>query len=257
MGSAEIATIFGSTNEIRTPDQALRGQNTTLLSYGGAAQLGVVHVARDSRPARSIRAPPSDAPVDWGDIVAQLEVGYASGDADPYGDTQKRFTFDPNHKVGLLLFDEVMRWQTARAATAAQDPNLSNGARPTPGVNLIPSQGGVFGAQYLYPTAIVRPRPWLDLKAGVVIAQATTDVVDPYRTATSGSSQNYFGGNPSRHDLGVELDGGFEVRIRSTSGRLALGTQAGELFPGGALEDANGNKMRAPWIVVGRMGVIF
>ena len=259
VGAAEVATIFGSTNEIRTQAQALSGEKTTLRSYGGAAQIGVVHVGRgrDPAPADDGKAK-SESPVDWGDIVAQLEIGYASGDANPYGDTQKRFTFDPNHKVGLLLFDEVMRWQTARAASAAQDPNLTNAARPTPGVNLIPSNGGVFGAQYIYPTAIVRPRPWLDLKAGVVIAQATSDVVDPYRTAITGSSQNYVGGNPSRHDLGVELDGGFEVRVPLEYGpKLALGSQAGVLFPGGALADANGNRMRAPWIVVGRVGVVF
>ncbi|MGO8998382.1 MAG: hypothetical protein ACLQVI_34110 [Polyangiaceae bacterium] len=265
VGSAEVATIFGNTNEIRTPDQAASGQKTAIVSYGGAAQIGVVHVAREAhnRPpppesAGTVGEGSAESPVDWGDVVAQLEYGYASGDADPYGETQKRFTFDPNHKVGLLLFDEVMRWQTARAATAAQDPNLSNVNRPTPGVNLIPSNGGVFGAQYIYPTAIVRPRPWLDLKAGVVIAQATADVVDPYRTAVYGSSQNYLGGSPARHDLGVELDGGFEVRVPLDYGvKLALGAQAGVLFPGGALEDANGNKMHAPWIVVGRLGVTF
>jgi hypothetical protein len=190
--------------------------------------------------------------------VGSVEVGYASGNANPYGDTQKRFTFDPNHHVGLLLFDEVMRWQTARAAVAAQDPNLSNGARPTPGVNLIPSNGGIFGAEYINPTAIVRPRPWLDLKAGMVIAQATADVVDPYRTAIYGSSQNYLGGNPARHDLGVELDGGFEARIALEFGlKFVFGAQAGVLFPGGALEDASGNKMRDPWIVVGRLGFLF
>jgi hypothetical protein len=92
----------------------------------------------------------------------------------------------------------------------------------------------------------------------MVLAQATADVVDPYRTAIYGSSQNYAGGNPARHDLGVELDGGFEVRIPLDYGvRLALGSQAGILFPGGALADANGNTMRAPWIAIGRLGVTF
>ena len=78
--------------------------------------------------------------------------GYASGDANPYDGVEKRFVFDPNHKVGLLLFDEVMRWQTARASAAAQDCGLLNCQRPFPGANLLPSNGGVFGAEYLYPT---------------------------------------------------------------------------------------------------------
>src|SRR6202034_3422125 len=119
----------------------------------------------------------------YGRVVAQVEVGYASGDANPDDTTEKRFVFDPNHKVGLLLFDEIMRWQTARAANAAEDRKLSNALRPPPGTQLLPSNGGVFGAQYVYPTAIYRPRPWLDLKAGAVIAQTTADYVDPYRLA--------------------------------------------------------------------------
>ena len=104
---------------------------------------------------------------------------------------------DPDHKVGLLLFDEIMRWQTARASTAAQDPNLANSLRPTPGSGLLPSNGGVYGAQYVYPTAVYRPRPWFDLKAGAVIAQTTADVTDPYRLAVQGSYINYEGGNSS------------------------------------------------------------
>jgi len=197
-----------------------------------------------------------DRPDLFGTFVGDVEVGYATGDANPYGSTQKRFTFDPNHKVGLLLFDEIMRWETARAATAAQDPNLSNGSRPPPGTNLLPSNGGVFGAQYIYPTAIYRPRPWLDLKAGAVIAQTTADVTDPYRLAVQGSYLNYQGGNPQRHDLGVELDGGFETRIDAGEHlRFQLGAQAGVLFPGGALDNAMGATLSTPWVAIGRLGL--
>jgi hypothetical protein len=250
-GAAEAATILGTTNQIRTQAQSLSGTNTNIASYGGATQWGIVHVAADTVPTEG-------QPLDWGDFVAQVELGYASGSADPYDTTQSRFTFDPNHKVGLVLFDEVMRFQTARAAVAAQDPHLTNAQRVTPGVNLLASNGGVFGAEYINPTAIVRPRPWLDLKGGVVLAQTTADYVDPYRLAVSGSSVNYNGGNPARHDLGVELDGGFEARATTEYGlRLHAGAQAGVLIPGGAFDDANGNRMQAPWIVIGRAGVAF
>jgi hypothetical protein len=155
-----------------------------------------------------------------------------------------------------VLFEEVMRWQTARAATAAQDPLLQNGARPTPGVNLLPSNGGVFGAQYIYPTIVVRPKPWLDLKAGAVIAQTTSDLVDPYRLATQGAYVNYRGGDAARHDLGIELDGGFEFRLRLERAlRLQLGAEGGILFPGGAFADAGGAMMNAPWLVQLRAGL--
>jgi hypothetical protein len=264
-GAGELAFILGSTNELRTPDQALSGQLTQIQSYGGAANLGVMHEAHERGVAPNAQLPVHDTPLSsadepqtWGDIAAQIEFGYASGDSNPYGETNHRFTFDPNHKVGLLLFDEVMRWQTARSAAAAQDPLLQNGNRPTPGVNLLPSNGGVFGAEYIYPTVIVRPQPWIDLKAGAVIAQTTADLVDPYRVATQGAYVNYLGGDARKHDLGIELDGGFELRFRlERTLRLQLGAQAGVLFPGGAFADASGSIMRAPWIVISRAGLQF
>ncbi|HEX7602441.1 MAG TPA: hypothetical protein VF316_12585, partial [Polyangiaceae bacterium] len=199
-----------------------------------------------------------DDPNSWGDVAASVEIGYATGDANPYDDVERRFTFDPNHRVGLVLFDEVMRWQSARAATAAQDPLLSNGGRPTPGVNLLSSNGGVFGAAYVNPTAVFRPRPWLDLKAGAVLAQTTSDLVDPYRLATQGSYVNYRGGDAKRHDLGLELDGGIEGRVRIERDlQLQLGAQAGVLFPGGALANAAGETMKTPWLATLRVGLQF
>ncbi len=36
-----------------------------------------------------------------------------------------------------------------------------------------------------------------------------------------------------------------------------IGAQAGVLIPGGAFDDANGNRMHAPWIAIGRGGVMF
>jgi hypothetical protein len=261
-GSFEAATELGSTNAERTVGQALSGQRTLVRTFGGAASAGVVLAAQ--RPTErcpdcgALPASSAERPQLFGRVVVQVEAGYASGDADPYDDTERRFVFDPNHKVGLLLFDEVMRWQTARAAVAAQDPNLTNAQRPPAGVGLLPSNGGIFGAEYVYPTVVYRPMPFLDLKAGAVIAQTTSDFVDPYRVAVQGAYVNYRGGDARRHDLGVELDGGVEARFALGFGaRLMLGAQAGVLFPGGALADAAGESMKTPWVAIGRAGMGF
>jgi hypothetical protein len=251
-GAGEGAVIVGATNEERTLEEAQTGALTKIRSYGGAATVGVAHVARCGCKDET-----EDARL-FGDVVGQIEVGYASGDANPVDDTEHRFTFNPNHKVGLLLFDEVLRFQTARAAVALGDPLLQNGNRPTPGSNLLASNGGVFGAEYINPTVVYRPRRWLDLKGGVVLAQASSDVVDPYRLATQGSYVNYLGGSALSHNLGLELDGGFEVRIPLGRGvTVALGLESGVLFPGAALADALGQTMRPPWVTVGRLGFFF
>jgi hypothetical protein len=249
-GAGEGAVIFGGTNEERSIDQVQNGTLTQIRSYGGAAAVGVVHVAHCDckRESEDLRI--------FGDVVGQIEVGYASGDANPVDDTEKRFTFNPNHKVGLLLFDEIMRFQTARSAVALADPLLQN--RATPGSNLLASNGGVFGAEYINPTVVYRPVRWLDLKAGVVLAEASADVVDPYRVATQGSYVNYLGGSATSRNLGIETDGGFEVRIPLDHGiTIALGAQGGVLFPGAALADALGQTMKTPWIALGRLGFLF
>jgi hypothetical protein len=190
----------------------------------------------------------------WGDFVASLEWGWAQGDADPNDGVNHRFRFDPNHNVGLLMFDEVLAWKTARAASIAQDPNLS--ARPAPGVDLLPSNGAIFGATYLNPTILFRPVKPLDLKLGAVIAQTTADFVDPVRVSTGGEFVNYDGGDPRSHDLGIEIDGGIEYRLALDYGMtLEMGVQGGVLFPGNAFADGTGNKLDNQYIGVGRLGL--
>ncbi len=188
--------------------------------------------------------------------MGEVEVGYASGDADPDDGVNKRFTFDANHRVGLVLFNQVLAWKTARAATIAQDPDLVT--RAAPGLDLLPSRGAVFGAQYLNPRMIFRPRRWLDLKTGVVIAQTTTDLVDPYHQDALGNVANYEGGISRRHDLGLELDLGASLRIPvDTTATVQAGVEAGVLFPGHAFDDENGVRLPNQYLVSLALGLQF
>lgn len=265
---AEAATNLGSTSFFRTVDRGAESR-TSIRSYGGAGTIGFVHRAWDASARTSqgsartrddalLEGPHRTKGVPYGCLVVQMEVGHASGDADPNDGTQRRFTFDPNHRVGLLLFDEVLRWQTARSAVALVDPLATNATRPPPGAELQASNGGVFGAQYVNPTFVVRPMRRLDLKGGAVIAQSTADVVDPYRASALGIYQNHRGGNAKRRDLGVELDGGFELRVPLDYGlTLQLGAQAGVLFPGGALANGAGERLPPQWLAVARLGLQF
>ncbi|GAC1595041.1 MAG: hypothetical protein NVS3B20_19190 [Polyangiales bacterium] len=186
----------------------------------------------------------------------QLEGGYASGDSDPNSDTIKRFTFDPNHQVGLVMVPFILNFETARSATNASDPGLA--ARPAPGAQFLPSRGGVFGAQYLNPAVLYRPLPQFDLKFGALIAVAAGDVVDPYRLAFEGNARNYRGGDAHARDLGLELDVGAEYRIPlPPTATLQLGGQAGVLFPGHAFDGPDGAAMPKQSVVQGRIGMQF
>jgi hypothetical protein len=108
------------------------------------------------------------------------------------------------------------------------------------------------------PTLIFRPREELDLKAGVLLAQATEDVVDPSSFLTMGARNNYDGGASSARDLGVEIDAGIEWRVSAYRGlNLELGAQGGIFFPGHAFDSASGERLSTQYIGVGRLGVQF
>ena len=247
-GQLEAAVILGSTSFLRgaygrATDPTLKRDDELVRSFGAAAMLGATRVTGTGKDA-------------WGELVAEVETGYASGDADSNDGVSKRFTFDGNHRVGLVLFNQVLAWKTARAATIAQDPDLV--ARAAPGLGFLPSKGGVFGAQYLNPRMIIRPRRWLDLKTGVVIAQTTADLVDPYHQGALGNIATYDSGDPRRHDLGLELDFGANVRVPvDTTATVQAGVEGGVLFPGHAFDDVNGGRLANQYLVNLALGIQF
>jgi hypothetical protein len=240
-GEAEAAFIAGTTNYVRNIELTRHGEDERVESFGGALALGAVRVAHDAHGS-------------WGDFVARLEWGYATGDADPFDGTTRRFNFNQNHNVGLVLFDHVLAWKTARSATAAQDPGLV--ARDPPGLDFLPTEGAIFGASYLYPTMVVRPKRWLDLKAGMVIAQTTADFVDPFAVGALGDYANYDGGDENRHDLGLELDAGVDVRIPLAHAiTVQAGVDGGVLLPGSAFDDASGERMDPQFLLNSKLGL--
>lgn len=247
--NGEAAALIGSTSFARSSfgtglDPTAERDDEDILGFGTSVTAGFVHTNKNDKES-------------WGDAVAEVEWGYASGDADPYDGSTHRFTFEQNHKVGLVLFDDVLRWKSARSATIAADPRLVN--RPNPGLQFLPSEGGVFGATYLNPRFIVRPKRWVDVKLGFVLAQATSDVVDPYQAGAKGNFANYDGGDPTRRDLGLEIDTGFDLRIPvgTELTRLEVGAEGGVLFPGHAFDDADQRPLPTQFAVNTKLGMQF
>jgi hypothetical protein len=237
----EAAFVFGRTDAVRTtevPEMDVRG-------FGFAGRVGVATGAVAAMPDGRR----------FGRLALEVEGGFASGDGNPYDGTLKRFAFDPNHVVGLVLFPYLLRAQTARAATDALDPALS--ARAAPGAFLYATHGGVAGAQYVFPSVVVRPTPDFDLKLGALVAVATSAMVDPYVTAVQGSPRNARGGDARARDLGLELDWGFEWRVPMETATLQLGLQQGVLFPGHAFDDAQKRSLGWQSVTQARFGMQF
>jgi hypothetical protein len=233
-GEYEVAFRFGDESLGRTlTGPVVNDDDLTVTGFGGAARLGAVWPSSSARDA-------------FGRLVFAMEVGHASGDDAPQDGHEQAFAFDPNHEVGLLLFDQVLRWKSARSKAIVGD---------SPRVSDLATRGSVSNATYLYPTFLWRPRRELDLKAGMVIAQSAEDLIDPASVLITGAATNYDGGAPAR-DLGLELDVGAEWRLAlNTDLNLELGAQAGLLLPGTAFDSASGNALDAQYLAMLRMGV--
>lgn len=92
-----------------------------------------------------------------------LEGGLATGDGDPDDDTIRTFTFDRDHNVSLLMFEEPL--PTLEATSA----NETNAGRETDAVR---TGEGIRNALYLRPHAFYRPIDPLTLDLAVFVAQA-------------------------------------------------------------------------------------
>jgi hypothetical protein len=226
----EGAYVFGRASAFRTVERP--EDDVRQLLWG--AQLG--------RLARHV------------DVI--LEGGFTSGDANPTDGAQRRAVMDPDHRVGMILFPEVLAWQTARSAAIGQSPALF--ARPGRGTERLPTNGGVAGAFYVFPYATWKPLEELQLRAGGVLAFASTDVVDPFQQIALSQQRNYRGGDPGARDLGLEVDLAVLTRLEIAAGVVFSGGVEGAVFfPGQAFADALGQRFGPVGLARLRVGVSY
>lgn len=228
--AAEGALVLGSTTYARTP---------TRESQGVRQLLGALELGRTTD-----------------DLDLVLETGYASGDSNTEDDTQLRGTFDPDHRVGLIMFPEVLGAASSRASHLARAPELA--ARPSRGSELLPTNGGVAGAFYMFAYSKWRPLEWLEGRLGALFGVATSDVIDPFAQRALSQNQNYLGGDPSYRDLGFEVDAsilGTHELVRDLT--LTWGIEGGVFLPGAAFERADETRMDPVGMVRARLGIAY
>lgn len=179
-------------------------------------------------------------------IVPGLELGLASGDADREDGVSRAFSFDPDYRVGMILFPELLGRTSAWSASRIADPSLQGA--PSKGYDLALTNGAVTNAFYLYPRLKVTAAKGLDIRLAFLWARALAVVSDPFNAnvANGGYPVGYRGGRPSR-DLGYEIDVGVSYTTPKIWGPFALrlGLQGGWAKPGGAFDDADGNALGA------------
>ena len=171
-----------------------------------------------------------------------LDGGFASGDQNSADDRIENFRFDRDYKVGLILFDQVMAYQSGRSGVRASDPSLT-GVAPE-GADLLGTAGSLTGAWYLFPRIKISMADWLDAYGGPLFAFSTAKLADPFNTRiTGGTPVNPLGGKPGMY-LGTEVDLGVQARVKPIPELTVTVTAEGGLFlPGDAYTLPGGGVM--------------
>lgn len=223
--------------------------------YGGtthAPNLAAPGMTRVSQQGAALRAGAA-----LGQYEAELEGGYASGDGNPFDDQSNGFQMNRDFKVGLVLFDEVLMFQTQNAARRLSDPHLMG--TPPPGLDFLPTEGAVANALYLKPTLRYKPSflPGVRLIGSALFARAPQPVLDPYQALIFSAARNAFGYTAGQN-YGVEIDGaiGYQARISGPVG-YETGLQFGYLFPGNAFTRADGSRMPGAYALRLRATLLF
>lgn len=207
----EAALVTGETTRLRT--EAAPG-GVEVLQLGGLAR---IHL--------------SDARSRW---VLALEGGYASGDANVDDERASTFAFDQNHRVGLVLFPELLRRVSLVAAERAADP--ARAGQPPSGVDQLPTDGAVRNAVYAQPSWTWRPGRWT-LATSALFAWAASAFEDPASTFETGGFGRNPWGEPAARFYGVELDAAALYRWPVSPLRsVEVGIEGGVFMAGAALE---------------------
>lgn len=191
--------------------------------------------------------------------AAYLEIDYASGDRDPNpGSDLTQFVFSEDTNVGLLMFERVLAFESARTAAAGVELLKRLGASTFPSERT-DTEGSFTNALAVFPQFDYKPTDTLLLRGGVLAAWAPGGLVDPisslrFRDGVEVEDDlvNFHGGRPGNF-YGVELDGRFQWRYEE---HFYFDLEGAILFPGDAFEDENGQAARSV-LVQGRTTFVF
>ena len=171
--------------------------------------------------------------------LLHLRGGWASGDGNPDDDQINDFAFDRDYDAGMVMFDEVGGALAAANYQDLTDPTYSG--TPPDGVDALLTEGAVQKATYGQLVGEVRPKPWLGVKLGGMVAWQTAPISYAFETYRNGGvPTNQLGEATSGTYLGSELDwavrlGGHDVDVASLATRPELLIQGGHLLASDAL----------------------
>ena len=226
---AELAMIAGTTEMMRSP---------TVPGAADVVGLGAVIEGR----------------ADWKALGAALEAGYASGDSNPFDADFGSFSFNADHKVGLVMFEEFLGAVSAVQAANVSEPVYA--AAPPRGFDQLPSDGAVTNAVYLFPRLSAQPFEFIDLLGGFLVAWGARPLVDPMQSSVNGSSIGPFGG-PAARLMGWEVDAAVRLKMSQASVKVFGILEGGYFDPGAAFANAKGDEPEPVSLLQARLQILW
>ncbi len=165
-------------------------------------------------------------------IEPSLEVGFASGDNNPFNRHVTQFTFHRDYNVGLILYEQVL----ADLTEAMHQNFYTLGEYPPPGAEKLSTRGGVTNSIYLFSAMKFNILQGLSAVIGGLYARSVFPFVDVVELIKTNYGKNLMGGEPSK-ELGWEVDSGLEWEFLKN---FKIVIQGGYFYPGNAFKDADG-----------------
>jgi hypothetical protein len=227
--SAEGAYVFGSTDMV-TNLVAPEGQDVRQWGFVGRGGLRV------------------------GGADVHVDLGHASGDGNPFDAEINAFKFNPEFREGMILFSEVLAFQSATAERRFDRSDLL--AVPPEGTDLLGTDGAITNTTFLAVAGSMAFAKLWRLDLSIVFAEAARDLVDPFYTFRAGEARNFLDGKAAGNYLGTEIDVGIERRIPVVKDMtVRLRVEYGHLFAGEAFADRLGRPHADVDLVYGRLSL--
>ena len=199
------------------------------------------HAEHDVRQSAAV----AKARYDMGEMGLRFELdgGWFSGDNNLDDIALTGFKANPNYQQGILLFSQVLGWQTGRARVTASNPQLSG--YPSADLDRLASGGSVTSAITAFPKVGWKAASFLEIYGGALFAFAPTAPIDAFSTHAvgGGTARNYLGKVPTGSLLGTELDFGAVATLTPADWPvgLALRGEYAVLLPGGVEAGQDGD----------------
>lgn len=189
-----------------------------------------------------------------GPAVFTLELDYASGDGDPRTQTPiTSFSFARDLNVGLLMFEHILAFETARSVAVGVE-NLSSLDVDSFPLTEVQSDGRFTNAMAIFPQVYIdiinNMTHRLHTRIGVLMAWSadTLGVVDPILTTLAEDGNEIsddivnFHGGPGGTYYGTEIDLQLGWKFKEHFQWVVEGAY---LFPGSGFQDENGDAVNS------------